>query len=171
VVGNEHAGAAGAYVAARYTRRGVLSNFYPLYDGRNDQVDRVSAVYRPLFQRMFPRYELSTSDTRDTGLGPAFIQQNTVMYGSRSSQYDGQRAGSAADSGSASGHAVRGTEARGRAAGGTAGASSAERAAGAASAGPAGAGGPGRGAGVATMRPREPGWLPEGVGTRVDLFV
>ncbi|NBC30648.1 MAG: hypothetical protein GVY29_11750 [Spirochaetes bacterium] len=51
-----------------------LTNFYPLYDGANDQVDRVLPVRRAIFQRILPRYELSTSETRDEGVGPNFIE-------------------------------------------------------------------------------------------------
>ena len=46
------------------------TNFYPLYDGKNDQVDRVSSVRPVAFQIIIPRYRLSTSDTRDLGTGP-----------------------------------------------------------------------------------------------------
>ena len=69
--------AAPAYVGARRTatvHAARLTNFYPLYDGANDQVDRVLPVRRTIFQRIFPRYELSTSETRDQGLGPSFIE-------------------------------------------------------------------------------------------------
>lgn len=51
----------------------VLTNFYPTYGDANDQVDRVTPVRRSIFQRVIPRYRLSTSETRDQGLGPAFI--------------------------------------------------------------------------------------------------
>ena len=54
-------------------QRPVLTNFYPLYDGANDQVDPVIPVRRAFFQRVIPRYRLSTSETRDEGLGPDFI--------------------------------------------------------------------------------------------------
>jgi len=69
--------AAPAYVGARRTatvHAARLTNFYPLYDGANDQVDRVLPVRRTIFQRVLPRYELSTSETRDQGLGPTFIE-------------------------------------------------------------------------------------------------
>ena len=46
------------------------TNFYPLYDEGNDQVDRVSKVVPVGFQKIIPRYRLSTSDTRDLGTGP-----------------------------------------------------------------------------------------------------
>ena len=49
-----------------------LTNFYPQYDGANDQVDRVTAVRAVRFQRILPRYQLSTSETRDEGVGPTF---------------------------------------------------------------------------------------------------
>jgi hypothetical protein len=47
------------------------TNFYPAYDNANDQVDRITPVARVRFQRVLPRYRLSTSETRDLGLGPA----------------------------------------------------------------------------------------------------
>jgi hypothetical protein len=71
------AGAQAAYVARRrsaHMEAARLTNFYPLYDGANDQVDRVSPVRRTIFQRVIPRYELSTSETRDEGVGPTFIE-------------------------------------------------------------------------------------------------
>jgi len=49
-----------------------LTNFYPLYGAANDQVDRVLRVQPVQFQRVIPRYWLSTSETRDQGLGPMF---------------------------------------------------------------------------------------------------
>lgn len=49
-----------------------LTTFYPLYGAENDQVDRVLRVQPVEFQRVMPRYELSTSETRDRGLGPMF---------------------------------------------------------------------------------------------------
>jgi hypothetical protein len=49
-----------------------LTNFYPLYSASNDQVDPVQRVQPVQFQRVLPRYELSTSETRDQGLGPMF---------------------------------------------------------------------------------------------------
>jgi hypothetical protein len=51
----------------------LLTNFYPEYDGANDQVDPVLPVRSARFQRVVPRYRLSTSETRDQGTGPAFI--------------------------------------------------------------------------------------------------
>ncbi|NBF40008.1 MAG: hypothetical protein GVY14_06290 [Spirochaetes bacterium] len=69
-----------AFVAQRATRAvpGVLTNFYPTYGDANDQVDRVLPVRRTIFQRVIPRYRLSTSETRDQGLGPAFIHSGYV---------------------------------------------------------------------------------------------
>jgi hypothetical protein len=49
-----------------------LTNFYPLYGAANDQVDRVVPVRPVQFQRVIPRYRLSTSETRDQGVGPMF---------------------------------------------------------------------------------------------------
>ena len=54
-----------------------MTNFYPLYDGDNDQVDSVSAVKGVAFQKVIPRYRLSTSETRDQGTGPAFEEIST----------------------------------------------------------------------------------------------
>ena len=59
-------------------RAARLTNFYPTYDDANDQVDAVLPVRRAWFQRVVPRYRLSTSETRDQGVGPQFI---TVPYG------------------------------------------------------------------------------------------
>lgn len=47
-----------------------LTNFYPLYNSANDQVDPVLPVQPVSFQRVLPRYRLSTSETRDQGTGP-----------------------------------------------------------------------------------------------------
>jgi hypothetical protein len=49
-----------------------LTNFYPRYGEDNDQVDRITGIYPVSFQRIVPRYRLSTSETRDLGTGPAF---------------------------------------------------------------------------------------------------
>ena len=57
----------------------MLTNFYPRYDGANDQVDPVTAVRSVRFQRVEPRYRLSTSETRDQGTGPAFIESSYPM--------------------------------------------------------------------------------------------
>ena len=50
------------------------TNFYPLYNGANDQVDPVLRVQPVQFQRVLPRYRLSTSETRDQGVGPMFTE-------------------------------------------------------------------------------------------------
>lgn len=69
--------AATPLIASRYlTGRPALTNFYPTYDGANDQVDPVLPVRRAIFQRVIPRYRLSTSETRDEGLGPAFVEMS-----------------------------------------------------------------------------------------------
>ncbi len=65
-----------AYGRSFPTFRPILTNFYPRYDGANDQVDPVSAVRSVRFQRVEPRYRLSTSETRDQGTGPAFIESS-----------------------------------------------------------------------------------------------
>ena len=46
------------------------TNFYPMYDFDRDQVNPVSSIRSIKLQRIIPRYELSTSDTRDEGVGP-----------------------------------------------------------------------------------------------------
>lgn len=48
-----------------------MTNFYPLYGSDNDQVDSVSPIRALAFQKVIPRYRLSTSETRDQGTGPA----------------------------------------------------------------------------------------------------
>ena len=48
------------------------TNFYPRYGAANDQVDRILAIHPIYFQRVIPRYRLSTSETRDLGVGPVF---------------------------------------------------------------------------------------------------
>lgn len=60
-----------------YLRR---TNFYPTYDGANDQVDRVSPVIPAGFQIIIPRYRLSTSETRDLGTGPAIDEVAVGPY-------------------------------------------------------------------------------------------
>jgi hypothetical protein len=72
---------AASEAGALYARRGypdyaasVLTNFYPTYGPANDQVDPVLPVRRTIFQRVVPRYRLSTSETRDEGVGPLFNQ-------------------------------------------------------------------------------------------------
>ena len=79
------AGVQSAYVSARHApqlNEMRLTNFYPLYDGANDQVDRVLPVRRTIFQRVIPRYELSTSETRDQGVGPTFIEVPGISWSS-----------------------------------------------------------------------------------------
>ena len=41
-----------------------------MYDFDRDQVNPVSSIRSIKLQRIIPRYELSTSDTRDEGVGP-----------------------------------------------------------------------------------------------------
>jgi hypothetical protein len=55
------------------------TGYYPLYDGENDQIDPVARVGRARFQRVVPRYRLSSSETSDTGLGPTFY--DVPVYG------------------------------------------------------------------------------------------
>jgi hypothetical protein len=54
------------------TRYVLQTNFYPRYGAANDQVDAVLEVHPIYFQRVIPRYRISTSETRDLGVGPAF---------------------------------------------------------------------------------------------------
>ena len=50
-------------------------NFYPQYlDGARDRVTPIAPVQPNEFQRVEPRYQLSMSETRDTGLGPMFLE-------------------------------------------------------------------------------------------------
>ena len=51
------------------------TNFYPQYlDGARDRVTPIAPVQPSEFQRVEPRYQLSMSETRDTGLGPMFME-------------------------------------------------------------------------------------------------
>ena len=50
----------------------LKTNFYPRYGSANDQVDPVSEIHPIYFQRVVPRYRISTSETRDLGVGPMF---------------------------------------------------------------------------------------------------
>ena len=49
-----------------------LTTFYPLYSGGRDGINAITPVRPVRFQKVLPRYELSTSDTRDEGVGPMF---------------------------------------------------------------------------------------------------
>lgn len=46
--------------------------FYPRYTSGYDYVSYVSPVEMVAFQKVLPRYWLSSNQTRDTGLGPFF---------------------------------------------------------------------------------------------------
>jgi hypothetical protein len=72
-----------------------LTNFYPTYDGANDQVDRIVPVRRAFFQRVVPRYRLSMSETRDQGLGPRFLDTH-VSAPRKAERLEPHQAGSAA---------------------------------------------------------------------------
>ena len=51
------------------------TNFYPQYlDGARDRVTPIAPVQPNEFQRVEPRYQLSMSETRGTGLGPMFLE-------------------------------------------------------------------------------------------------
>jgi hypothetical protein len=54
--------------------------FYPRYTSGYDYVSYVSPVESVAFQKVLPRYRLSSSQTRDTGLGPFFEK---IAYPSR----------------------------------------------------------------------------------------
>ena len=56
------------------------TNFYPLYDFDRDQVNPVSGIRPIKLQRIIPRYELSTSDTRDEGVGPVYEATTSSTY-------------------------------------------------------------------------------------------
>jgi hypothetical protein len=64
--------------AAAYQNPLRYTNFYPLYGGANDQVDPVRRVQPVLFQGVIPGYRLSTSETRDLGVGPMFKEGPSV---------------------------------------------------------------------------------------------
>ncbi len=55
-----------------------VTNFYPQYSAdegvRRDLVSPIAPVQPTEFQRVEPRYQLSMSETRDTGLGPMFLE-------------------------------------------------------------------------------------------------
>jgi len=57
----------------------LKTNFYPRYGAANDQVDPVLQIHPIYFQRVIPRYRLSTSETRDLGVGPMFDASVTVV--------------------------------------------------------------------------------------------
>ncbi|MGK5092217.1 hypothetical protein WDW89_09450 [Deltaproteobacteria bacterium TL4] len=48
------------------------TNFYPLYGEGRDVVEPVLPVHRTNFQEIVPRYRLSSTETRDQGVGPVF---------------------------------------------------------------------------------------------------
>ena len=51
------------------------TNFYPQYlAGARARVTPIAPVQPNEFQRVEPRYQLSMSETRDTGLGPMFLE-------------------------------------------------------------------------------------------------
>ena len=54
--------------------------FYPRYTSGYDYVSSVTPVERVAFQKVLPRYWLSSSQTRDSGLGPFFEK---ISYRSR----------------------------------------------------------------------------------------
>lgn len=51
-------------------RRYMLpTRFYP-DGGQNDSISKIQGIGRVQMQRIYPNYELSTSETRESGLGP-----------------------------------------------------------------------------------------------------
>ena len=48
------------------------TNFFPSYGEENagDRVEAIGPVQPVIFQRVIPRYDLSTSETREAGVGP-----------------------------------------------------------------------------------------------------
>jgi hypothetical protein len=54
--------------------------FYPTYRTGLDLVNRVLRTQPVFFQRVFPRYDLSATLTRDTGLGPLIEKLPRYKY-------------------------------------------------------------------------------------------
>lgn len=50
-----------------------ISNFYPRYKDGSGRVDRIEPVSTVQMQRVLPRYDFSTAQTRTSGLGPPLI--------------------------------------------------------------------------------------------------
>ena len=55
--------------AQRYLRSAPVTNFYPNYG--EERAERIAPVQPARFQEIIPRYNLSTSQTRTQGTGPA----------------------------------------------------------------------------------------------------
>ncbi len=51
-----------------------ITNFYPGYGDSDGRLDRIEPIAAVSMQRILPRYDLSTSRTRTTGLGPALLE-------------------------------------------------------------------------------------------------
>ncbi|MFP4508663.1 MAG: hypothetical protein ACLFNQ_00890 [Spirochaetaceae bacterium] len=51
-----------------------VSNFYPGYGDGDGRLDRIEPIAAVSMQRILPRYDLSSSRTRTSGLGPALIE-------------------------------------------------------------------------------------------------
>jgi hypothetical protein len=56
------------------------TRFYPQYTSGLDYVSYVSPVEPVAFQKVLPRYMLSTSQTRDAGLGPSLERVAYASY-------------------------------------------------------------------------------------------
>jgi len=63
------------------------TTFYPRYTSGYDYVSYVSPVERVTFQKVLPRYLLSSSQTRDSGLGPFF---ENITRRARSDEEEGE---------------------------------------------------------------------------------
>lgn len=50
-----------------------ISNFYPRYKDGSGRVDRIEPISTVQMQRVLPRYDFSTAQTRTSGLGPPLI--------------------------------------------------------------------------------------------------
>lgn len=50
-----------------------ISNFYPRYKDGSGRVDRIEPISTVQMQRVLPRYDFSTAQTRSSGLGPPLI--------------------------------------------------------------------------------------------------
>lgn len=55
------------------------TNFYPLYDSDDDRVEAIQPISGVLFQRVLPHYEISSTETRDSGLGPVFDAEPQIL--------------------------------------------------------------------------------------------
>lgn len=54
----------------------TITHFHPLYGEGRDWVTPVESIIRTRFQEVIPYYNLSSTDTRDDGLGPIIEEQS-----------------------------------------------------------------------------------------------